>query len=99
MQEHGIILHTIGIYSANASDGGDIGAIRSSLLTWADEDEYVLQVHGFYADVEAKQVTFDLVVSWDAPNRRDVLNGYLERLRQLYPDYTFVANLDSDMSD
>jgi cation diffusion facilitator family transporter len=99
MQEHGIILHTIGIYSANASDGGDIGAIRSSLLTWADEDEYVLQVHGFYADVEAKQVTFDLVVSWDAPNRHDVLNGYLERLRQLYPDYTFVANLDSDMSD
>ncbi len=99
MQEHGIILHTIGIYSANASDGGDIGAIRSSLLTWADEDEYVLQVHGFYADVEAKQVTFDLVVSWDAPNRRDVLNGYLERLRQLNPDYTFVANLDSDMSD
>ena len=99
MQEHGIILHTIGIYSANASDGGDIGAIRSSLLTWADEDEYVLQVHGFYADVETKQVTFDLVVSWDAPNRRDVLNGYLERLRQLYPDYTFAANLDSDMSD
>ena len=99
MQEHGIILHTIGVYSANASDGGEIGAIRSLLLSWADEDEYVLQVHGFYADVEAKQVTFDLVVSWDAPNRRAVLDGYVERLRELYPDYTFVANLDADMSD
>ena len=99
MQEHGIILHTVGIYSANASDGGDVGAIRSLLLKLADAEPYVMQVHGFYADVEAKEVTFDLVVSWDAPDRRAVIDAVLERMRQEFPAYAFHANLDADMSD
>ena len=99
MQEHGIILHTVGIYSSNASDGGDVGAIRSLLLKLADAEPYVMQVHGFYADVEAKEVTFDLVVSWDAPDRRAVIDAVLERMRREFPAYAFHANLDADMSD
>ena len=99
MQEHGILLHTVGIYSVNASDGGEIGEIRKALLKWANDDSYVIQGHGFYADVEAKEVTFDLVVSWDAPNRRAVLDEILERLRTQFPDYTFHATLDADVSD
>ena len=99
MQEQGIILHTIGIYSANASDGGDVGAIRALLLRLADENPYVLQVHGFYANVEDKEVTFDLVVSWDAPNRHAVVDEVLACVRQEFPDYHFRAQLDADMSD
>ena len=99
MQEHGILLHTVGIYSVNASDGGEIGEIRKALLKWANDDSYVMQVHGFYADVEAKEVTFDLVVSWDAPDRRAVLEEILERLRTQFSDYTFHATLDADVSD
>ena len=99
MREHGIILHTIGIYSANASDGGDVGAIRAALLKYANDESYVMQVHGFYADMEEKQVTFDLVVSWDAPDRHAVLDGILDKLRAQFPSYTFMANLDADVSD
>lgn len=99
MQEQGIILHTVGIYSANASDGGDVGAIRSLLLRLADENPYVMQVHGFYANVEDKEVTFDLVVSWDAPDRHAVIDEVLARMRQEFPDYQFRAQLDADMSD
>lgn len=99
MQEQGIILHTIGIYSANASDGGDVGAIRALLLRLVDENPYVLQVHGFYANVEDKEVTFDLVVSWDAPNRHAVIDEVLAQMRQEFPDYQFRAQLDADMSD
>ena len=99
MNEHGIILHTVGIYSVNASDGGEIGAIRQMLLKLANDDSYVIQVHGFYADTEAKEVTFDLVVSWDAPDRRAVVDHILDRLRNEFPDYTFHAALDADLSD
>lgn len=97
--EHGILLHTVGIYSQNANSDGDVGAIRAALLKLADEEPYVLQVHGFYADEEAKQVSFDLVISWDAPDRRAVVNGVVDRLREEFPDYQFFAILDSDISD
>lgn len=97
--EHGILLHTVGIYSQNANADGDVGAIRAALLKLADEEPYVLQVHGFYADEEAKQVSFDLVISWDAPDRRAVVNGVVDRLREEFPDYQFFAILDSDISD
>lgn len=99
MQEQGIVLHTIGIYSANASDGGDVGTIRALLLRLADENPYVLQVHGFYANVEDKEVTFDLVVSWDAPNRHAVIDDVLAQMQREFPDYQFRAQLDADMSD
>lgn len=99
MREHGILLHTVGIYSVNASDGGEVGAIRQALLKWANDEMHVIQVHGFYADVEAKEVTFDLVVSWDAPDRRAVVDGVAQHLQEQFPEYHFYANLDADVSD
>jgi hypothetical protein len=99
MHEHGILLHTVGIYSSNADDGGTVGAIRSSVLAWAEEDPHVLQVHGFYADVDERRVTFDLVVSWDAPDRHAVARAMTERLEATYPDYEFHVALDADVSD
>ena len=97
--EHGILLHTVGIYSQNSSQEGDVGSIRATLLDLAEADPYILQVHGFYADEDAKQVVFDLVVSWDAPDRHAVVNGVVDRLRADYPAYQFYANLDNDISD
>ena len=99
VKEHGILLHTMGIYSTNTSGEGDVAAIRDALIKWANDDMYILQVHGLYVDEEAHRVNFDLVVSWDASNRREVLNRLVERLEAAFPDYTFCATLDSDISD
>ncbi len=98
-EEHGILLHTVGIYSTNLNDEGEVGAIRAATLKLANDDMYVLQVHGFYADEEVRQVSFDLVISWDAPNRRAVLDHMVERLQEQFPDYSFRIALDSDISD
>ena len=98
-EEHGILLHTVGIYSTNLNDEGEVGAIRAATLKLANDDMYVLQVHGFYADEEVRQVSFDLVISWDAPNRRAVLDHMVERLQEQFPDYSFRVALDSDISD
>ncbi len=99
MREHGIMLHTVGIYSTNTNDGGDVGAIRSTLLRWAEQDELVLEVHGFYVDVETRTVSFDLVVSWDAPDRQAVVDRMCERLAERFAGYDFQIALDSDVSD
>ena len=98
-EEHGILLHTVGIYSVNASEEGEVGAIRAAALKLANDDIYVLQVHGFYADEEVRRVTFDLVVSWEAPDRRAVLERIVDRLEEQFPGYTFHVALDSDISD
>ena len=99
MSKHGILLHTVGIYSSNASTEGDVGAIRSALLKLANDSVYILQVHGFYVDEAAKQVRFDIIISWDAPDRHAIYEDVLERLRAKFPEYTFNAILDSDISD
>lgn len=98
-EEQGILLHTVGIYSINESDGGEVSAIRAALLRLADENPYVLQVHGFYADEETREVHFDLVVSWDASNRHAVLDDVVAQLQKQFPRYGFHATLDADMSD
>lgn len=99
MREQGILLHTVGIYSANTRDGEEIAAIRGYLLELADADPYVMEVHGFYADMEAREVTFDLVVSWDAPERRAVVDEIVAKMRDRFGGYVFHATLDADMSD
>lgn len=98
-EEHGILLHTVGIYSTNAGEGGEIGAVRATVIDLAEAHPYVLQVHGFYADEQESEVHFDLVVSWDAPDRHAVIEEVLAELRERFPSYAFHATLDADMSD
>ena len=98
-EEHGILLHTVGIYSINSSAAGEVSRIRAEVLRMADEDPPVLQVHGFYADDDVREVHFDLVVSWDAPDRHAVVAQTVARLQEQFPSYSFHVTLDADMSD
>ena len=99
LRNTGVVLHTVGIYSSNASDGGDTSAIRSALEQIVEQEEYVLQFHGLYVDENLKGANFDLVVSFDAPNRHEVLEHVLGELQERFPEYGFAAVLDTDISD
>ena len=99
LRSTGVVLHTVGIYSSNASEGGDASAIRSALEQIVEQEEYVLQFHGLYVDEELKGANFDLVVSFDAPDRHEVIDHVLEILQDRFPEYGFAAILDSDISD
>ena len=98
-RDTGIILHTIGIYSANTNADGSAANVLAALEELTDYEEYVLQYHGFYVDEEIKAVNFDLVVSFDAPDRREVFDRVVNTMKRRFPDYTFVAVMDSDISD
>ncbi|MDO4807409.1 MAG: cation diffusion facilitator family transporter [Coriobacteriales bacterium] len=99
MRDHQVILHTIGVYSKNLNGGPETQAIQSALDEIVNQEPYVLQTHGFYVDGERKGVTFDLVISYEAPNRVEVRDQVVEELGTRFPDYTFVAVIDSDVSD
>ena len=58
----------------------------------------MLQLHGFYADVEQKAVMFDLIVDFRVDGNK-VRQELAEELRGIYPEYRFDIVLDSDYSD
>jgi cation diffusion facilitator family transporter len=97
-RECGVVLHTVGIYARN--EGGALATkIRHDVYDIAYANDNVLEVHGFYVDEEAKSIRFDLVVSFDAPNREEVIDKVRGILKRRYPDYTFQVALDSDISN
>lgn len=98
-RETGVVLHTVGVYSTNTEDGTQAAAIRAELDQIVREDNRILQFHGLYVDEELKGATFDLVVGFDAPDRRAVLRQTLDRLQERFPEYAFDAVLDTDISD
>lgn len=96
-RECGVVLHTVGIYARN--EGGALTTkIRHDVYDIAYANDNVLEVHGFYVDEEAKSIRFDLVVSFDAPDREEVIDKVRGILKRRYPDYTFQVALDSDIS-
>lgn len=95
--EHNVTLVSIGIYSINTKDE-KIAKVRGDVSRIVSAHNEILQMHGFFVDFEKKNIRFDLVVDF-SPNRKDVFNSTLDEIRALYPDYSVVANMDSDYSD
>ena len=56
-------------------------------------------MHGFYLNEEKKTIRFDVVVSFDAPDRKEVYQNIVKEVNKKYPDYTLQIALDTDFSD
>ena len=61
--------------------------------------EYVRQIHGFYMDKEKKTMRFDIVVSFDAEDRRAVYCKVIEAVGKEYPGYEMQVAMDTDFSE
>ncbi len=98
MRETGVIIHTVGIYSCNSNCEGDTAKIEAALKELVEKDAGVLQYHGLYVDSASHRVNFDLVISFDV-DRKETFSHALETMQERFPDYRFIAVLDSDISD
>ena len=98
LQEHGIIMAAIGISAFNTKDPLAV-EMRKKVFDIALSTPYVLQAHGFYIDHQSKELRFDIVVSFDAPDRRAVWADICGKVSACYPDWTVLVALDSDLSD
>ena len=96
-QKHDVILTAIGVYSVNTKDA-DVVEVRKNVLKIVKSNPYVLQMHGFHLDKEEKKIRFDIVVSFDAGERRQVQKEVYEKVLQAYPDYTLQIAVDMDFS-
>lgn len=95
---HHIILAGISIYAKNTENSEAVRiekAVRDLLEDYPD----VLQMHGFFLDQTEKTVQFDIIISYDAPNRKQLYQEIVKKTEVLCPDYTVNVQLDFDISD
>ena len=97
-EKHNIILSAVGIYSIN-TENAEAARIRENAKAIAAEFPEILQIHGFFADIENKKIRFDVVVSFSSSDMNNVIKRYKERLEKSYPDFDILVQLDHDISD
>jgi len=97
-EEHQVILTAIGVYSVNTKDD-EIRAAYKKVKDAVLSHKYIRQMHGFYMDKEKKTMRFDIVVSFDAEDRRAVYENVLENVGKIYPGYELQVAMDTDFSE
>lgn len=95
-RETGVILTGVSLYSHNTSDD-EAARIQNDVQKRVLAHDWALQLHGFYVDLEAKEMQFDVVMSFEIPPKEG-LNTLYEELHQAYPDYRIAIAPDIDVS-
>ncbi|MBQ1916043.1 MAG: cation transporter [Lachnospiraceae bacterium] len=97
-KKHQVILTAISVYSRNTQDP-EIVDIYSRLKDMVYKYKYVLQMHGFYFDKKTNTLRFDLVISFDSPDRIETFRNIISRVKEEFPDYRIAGVLDTDFSE
>ena len=97
-EKHKVILTAVGIYSVNTSNDNS-AQIRDNINRIALANEYVIQLHGFYINKITKTIRFDMVISFDAPDRIKVLEEVSRQIKEVYPEYQLEIAIDIDFSE
>ena len=95
-KETGIVLVAVGVYSYNTGDD-EAARIQKDVRERVLAHDWAVQLHGFYVDVETKEMTFDVVISFDI-SPREALSALYEEMKKAYPDYKIVIAPDVDVS-
>ena len=92
--ETGVVLTGVGVYSFNTSNDAS-AQMRDAVHKVVLAHEWALQLHGFYADTEEKNMRFDVVISFDI-DRNEALKTLKDEVQALYPDYALQIVPDID---
>ena len=97
-QQHHVILTAIGVYSVNTMDEEAIEA-QKKVREIVFSHPHVKQLHGFYLTKEEKTLRFDIVVSFDAEDRRAVYTEVISNVQEAFPDYQLQVAMDTDFAE
>ena len=96
--EHRVLLTAIGEYSVNTKDE-EVIRTKQRVAEIVFANPYVRQMHGFYLTKEEKQIRFDLVISFDAGDRKAVYAEVVAAVQKEFPDYTLQVAMDTDFAE
>ena len=97
-QHHNVFITAVSVYSVDTTNA-DVVAIRERVAEIVSSHKNALQMHGFFADIAAKDIRFDVVVSFDEKDRVALCNTIADEVRAAFPGYTVMVQPDTDMSD
>lgn len=95
--KHLVILTAIGVYSINTKDE-EAKAVEQKVREIVFSHDHVLQLHGFYLTKETNTIRFDVVISFDEPNRREAYQSIVSDVQKAFPDHQLQIALDTDFS-
>lgn len=96
--EAGVILTGIGIYSVNTRQD-EAAEMRSQITRAAMAHEGILQVHGFYVNMEKKEGRFDAVMDFSVEDREALASELIREIKEMYPGFAFTVQPDIDSSE
>ena len=96
--QHHVILTAIGVYSVNTRDE-EVIETRRKVQEIVFSHPHVKQIHGFYLVKEQKSMRFDIVVSFDAKDRRAVYDEVVADVQKAFPGYTLQVAMDTDFAE
>ncbi|MDA3051993.1 cation diffusion facilitator family transporter [Campylobacter sp. JMF_01 NE2] len=92
-----VVIDTVGIYALNLKDE-QTAKIYSEIQKIVFSDEKILQMHGFYANLTEKIISFDVIIDFDAINREQIHQNIIKEVSAKFSDYEILIALDSDYS-
>ncbi len=95
-KETGVILTGVGVYSYN-TEGGEYAKIQNDVRRMVLAHDWTVQLHGFYLDMEKKEMTFDVVMNFDIRPKEGLQIVY-DEVQKAYPDYKIMIAPDVDIS-
>ena len=95
-RETGVILTGVGLYSYNTGDD-EAARIQNDVRKRVLAHDWAVQFHGFYVDIAAKSMRFDVVLSFDI-QPKEALSVLQRELHAAYPDYSITIAPDVDVS-
>ena len=97
-ERHKVILTAVGVYSVNTRDE-EVIRTQKQVREIALSHRHVKQLHAFYLNKEQKTMRFDLVISFDAKDRKAVFAEVISDVRKAFPDYELQAAMDTDFAE
>ncbi len=98
LADTGVSITGISVYSMNKTNQR-ITEAQMEVKKIISHYDYVMSMHGFYVDHDDKEIKFDVVIDFEAPNKREIQRKIAEEVNQRYKDYSVQVNIDFDYSD
>ncbi len=96
-KESGIVLIGVGVYSYNTKNPV-AGKMRDDISKLVRKYDWLIQIHGFFVDEEAKTIRFDAVLGFDISSK-EAIKIITDEVNAMYPDYKAIVVPDVDVSD
>ena len=97
-ERHHVTLTAVGVYSVNTRDE-EVIETREKVREIVFTHPHVNQMHGFYLEKDERTMRFDIVVSFDAKDRRAVYAEVVSDVQKAFPSYTLQVIMDTDFAE